>query len=93
MLRPAFPINVKPSYSYVCAYQGGATRTAHRPGQCEFTVSLCVDATAGGERWPLYIESPEDDAVIEARMRVGSAVIFKGRELPHFAAPLRQASA
>jgi hypothetical protein len=85
MLRPAFPVDVKPSYSYVCVYKTGATLDRHtdRP-QCEFTVSLCVDAGAGGNGWPLYIESPADNAVIEARVRVGSAVIFKGRELPHF---------
>lgn len=84
MLRPAFPVEVKPSYTYLSVYTGGATLERHtdRP-QCEFTVSLCVDATPGGERWPLYVESPVDNAVIEVRLPVGDAIIFKGRELPH----------
>ena len=90
-LRPAFPVPVKPSYSYLCVYQGGAKLDRHtdRP-QCEFTVSLCVDASAGGERWPLYVESPVDEALVEVRLRIGDAIIFKGRELPHFRRDLPQ---
>ena len=84
-LAPAFSVPVKPSYSYLCVYKGGATLDRHtdRP-QCEFTVSLCVDASTGGERWPLYVESPVDEALVEVHLRVGDAIIFKGRELPHF---------
>lgn len=84
ILRPAFPVEVKPSYSYLSIYQGGATLERHtdRP-QCEFTVSLCVDASTGAEGWPLYVESPVDNALIEVHLRLGDAIIFKGRELPH----------
>ena len=51
-------------------------------------MSLCVRASAGAERWPLCLESAQEDAVVELRLGIGQAIIFKGRVLPHFRRPL-----
>jgi hypothetical protein len=84
LLAPVLGICSKPSYSFVSAYAGGATLPLHsdRP-QCEITVSLCVFATAGGQRWPLHLQSLTEDTLVEMRLGVGQAAIFKGREIPH----------
>ena len=83
-LRPVLGDRYKPSYTFVAAYLGGASVRRHtdRP-QCEVTVSMCVEATPGARRWPLLIEMPSEEAVLDARLGVGHAVVFKGRDLPH----------
>lgn len=89
-LAPLYAGRYRPSYSFVCAYVGGAELPRHtdRP-QCEITVSLCIAATPGAERWPLFLECAAEEAIVEARLGIGSALVFKGRELPHYRTALQ----
>ena len=83
-LQPVLASRFKRSYSFVSAYVQGASLPRHtdRP-QCAITVSICIDASAGAEGWPLYVESPGEGAMIEFRAGIGHAIAFKGHELPH----------
>ena len=79
---------IKPSYTYAAAYVGGAVLEKHtdRP-QCEYTLSLTIDATPDGSRegaWPLCLESKSEQAVVRALLAPGDALLFRGRRLPHF---------
>jgi hypothetical protein len=89
VLTPVLGGRFKPSYSFVSAYVGRAELPRHSDrAQCEVTVSLCVDASPGAERWPLYLESASEGVIVESRLGIGHALIFKGRELPHSRKPL-----
>lgn len=77
---------VKPSYGYLCAYQGGAELELHTDReQCEYTVSICVDATpepAGTVPWPLGLVTAQ--GAIEVHQRLGDSLLFRGRTIPHY---------
>ncbi len=77
---------VKPSYTYVVSYQGGCELEKHVDReQCEYTISLLVDYPPEREHespWPLCIESPA--GIVTITQRIGDALLFRGRELPHF---------
>jgi hypothetical protein len=90
----AIPEPVKSSYSYVAAYLPGATLGRHTDRlQCEYTLSLSIDATPNptrSEAWPLYLDSPVDGGIVGVSLGAGDGLIFKGRELPHFRSQLRE---
>jgi hypothetical protein len=75
---------VKPSYTYVVSYQGGAELERHVDReQCEFTLSLLIDYPPEREsQWPLCIES--NGRTVELTQKIGDGLLFCGRELPHF---------
>lgn len=81
---------VKPSYCYVRCYRSGADLPRHTDReQCEFTVSLCVDYTpepGSITGWPIYVEAQNGTVTIE--QAIGDALLFRGRELPHYRRPL-----
>ncbi|HEX9992209.1 MAG TPA: hypothetical protein VGB14_04705, partial [Acidimicrobiales bacterium] len=72
---------LRPSYSFVCAYEEGATLARHhdRP-QCEVTVSLAVDRHPADASWPFCLDAP--GGVAEVRCRPGQAVVLH-RSLAH----------
>jgi hypothetical protein len=71
---------IRPSYTFVCCYQGNATLSRHTDREeCEFTLSLAVDSNPGPS-WPLKLHTPTGTESISCRP--GQAVLF-GRELPH----------
>lgn len=76
---------VKPSYAYVVSYQGGAKLTEHVDReQCEFSVSLLLDYTPdclGPSPWPLCLRAGR---VVRISQRIGEALLYRGRSLPHF---------
>jgi len=79
---------IKPSYTYAAAYVGGAVLDKHtdRP-QCDYTLSLAIDATPDDSRdgaWPLCLESKSEKAVVKALLAPADALLFRGRRLPHF---------
>lgn len=77
-----------PSYSFVCAYEGGATLARHRDRpQCEVTVSLAVDRHPADASWPFCLDAP--GGVAEVRCRPGGAVVFQ-RSLAHWRPPLAE---
>ncbi len=77
---------VKPAYTYVVSYQGGSELEKHVDReQCEFSVSLLIDYPPERERdspWPLCIES--GTGTVAVTQIIGDALLFCGRELPHF---------
>jgi hypothetical protein len=77
---------LKPSYTYVVSYQGGAELEPHTDReQCEFTLSILVDYPPEQERespWPLCIQPGK--RAVRVIQNVGDAVLFCGRQLPHF---------
>ena len=81
---------VKPSYAFVAVYgEGGELQRHTDRAQCEYTLSIAAGARtpSGGQTvWPLYLDTA--GGRVEARLAVGDAVLFKGREIPHFREPL-----
>lgn len=70
-----------PSYSFVCAYEGGAVLDRHvdRP-QCEVTLSLAPDRSPLEAAWPLRIHGP--DGTVDVHCGPGDGAVFH-RSLPH----------
>lgn len=86
VVQPMLPIAVRPSYSYLIAYLDGAVLPAHTDrAQCEYTVSLAVDASPDDSRegaWPLHLRTDHGSAAA-CRLAPGDAVLFAGRRLTH----------
>jgi hypothetical protein len=84
---------VRPSYSYVSAYRGGAVLDRHVDReQCEYTVSLLLGESgpgiAGG--WPLLLDTARGSLCMV--QRPGEAVLFRGTRVPHWRPPLPDGS-
>jgi hypothetical protein len=77
---------IDPSYSYVTLYQGGAHLPPHTDReQCEYTLSLCLDATPEPEAqapWPLNIMTGE--GALSIWQHLGDGLLFRGRYLTHW---------
>ena len=76
---------VMPAYTYSVTYEAGAVLAAHTDReQCEYTLSLLVDATgdAESEPWPLWLEA--DGEPVAVRQLPGDALLFAGRRLRHW---------
>jgi hypothetical protein len=77
---------VTPSYSYLAFYRGGAVLEPHTDREaCEYTVSLCIDATPdprthGG--WPLWVQTAAGP--VSFVQAIGDAVLLRGRTLVHW---------
>ena len=87
VIARAVPRAVRPSYVYFGCYLGGVVLEPHtdRP-QCEYTLSLTLDATPDETRaqaWPLVLRDGAGDP-IAVRLAPGDGLLFKGRELPHW---------
>jgi hypothetical protein len=81
---------VKPSYTYLVSYQGGAELEKHVDReQCEFTLSLLIDYPPERDsQWPLCIEA--GGRTVELTQNIGEGLLFRGCELPHFRPKLPQ---
>ncbi|MEO6501530.1 MAG: hypothetical protein ABIQ09_06420 [Jatrophihabitantaceae bacterium] len=74
---------VTPAYTYSVTYEAGAVLAPHTDReQCEYTLSLLIDATGDGEPWPLWLEA--DGEPVAVRQRPGDALLFAGRRLRHW---------
>lgn len=77
---------VMPSYNYLALYQGGARLDPHTDREaCEYTVSLCIDATPDPQThgaWPLHLMTA--DGQVSLVQDIGDAVLFRGRYLTHW---------
>jgi len=85
---------VKPSYVYLSTYLPGAELEKHtdRP-QCEFSITLSLDYSPEPVRetpWPLYLET--NHGLITVYQALGDALLYRGRELPHYRHPLPRGS-
>jgi hypothetical protein len=87
LVAHAIPEPVKCSYSYIGCYVAGAVLERHTDReQCEYTLSMTIDATPSQARedaWPLCLDTP-DGSRVEAFLSPGDGLIFKGRELSHY---------
>lgn len=76
---------VKPSYVYFASYQSGAELRRHTDReQCEYSVTFCLDYApepVGPTPWPLQLDTSQGRVTI--RQRLGDALVYRGRELPH----------
>ncbi len=77
---------VVPSYSYLALYQGGAALDPHTDREaCEYTISLCIDATPDPQThgaWPLRLMTA--DGEVSVTQGIGDALLFRGRYLTHW---------
>jgi hypothetical protein len=75
-----------PSYSYLSLYQGGATLDPHTDREaCEYTLSLCTDATPDPlthGAWPLNVMTAAGPQAFT--QDIGDALLFRGRYLTHW---------
>jgi hypothetical protein len=87
LISRIIPEPIKPSYTYLGFYLGGAVLEKHTDReQCEYTLSLTINATpsaAAADAWPLYADL-KNGTTVEALLGAGDGLIFKGRELPHY---------
>ncbi len=76
---------VKASYAYVAAYQGGAVLERHTDReQCEYTVSICVDASPapmGRCQWPINLDTM--GGTLRVFQQIGEGLLFRGRKIAH----------
>jgi hypothetical protein len=81
---------VIPSYNYLALYQGGASLDPHTDREaCEYTLSLCIDATPDPRAfgaWPLNVAV--DGGPVSITQGIGEALLFRGRYLTHWRDPL-----
>ena len=77
---------LKPSYSYVAAYQSGAELHRHTDReQCDYSVTLCLDATPEPleqSPWPIYLDTSE--GTVGVWQYLGEGLFYRGRQLPHY---------
>jgi len=77
---------VKPSYSYLAAYESGSVLERHTDReQCEFSVTLCIDATPEPHAqppWPIHLDIPE--GALRIWQHIGDGLLYRGRYLPHY---------
>lgn len=84
---------VRPSYSYVSAYRGGAVLDQHVDReQCEYTVSLLLGESGPGIEggWPLHLAT--EQGTVSVVQQPGEAVLFRGTRVPHGRPPLPERS-
>jgi hypothetical protein len=81
---------VKPSYSYLAAYESGSVLERHTDReQCEYTLTVSVDASPEPREhglWPIHIEV--DDGTMVIWQHLGESLLFRGRQLAHYRQPL-----
>jgi hypothetical protein len=76
---------VKPSYAYLAAYESGSVLERHTDReQCEYTVTLCVDASPEPREqslWPIHLDVA--DGSLAVWQYLGDGLLFRGRYLTH----------
>ena len=81
---------VMASYAYVAGYLAGAALPRHVDrAQCELSVTLLVDFAPepeGASPWPLHLDVA--GGAVAVHQRVGEGLLYRGREQPHWRAPL-----
>jgi hypothetical protein len=82
---------LEPSFSYFFSYLPGAVLEPHKDrAQAEFSISLQLDHTPppdGPTNWPLELVF-DHGRTASANLALGDAVLYHGRTVTHFRAPL-----
>ncbi len=85
--------SIKPSYTYMASYLGGAELAKHTDReQCEFSVSLCLDFSPEPELetpWPIHLETSRGQATVYQAL--GDALLYRGTGVAHYRRPLSAA--
>jgi hypothetical protein len=66
--RSVFPVDLKPSYSFISAYDTGVGKCpvhTDRP-QCYYTIDVCINQN---RPWPIYVNS--EDKFLATRLSLG----------------------
>jgi hypothetical protein len=83
-------VELKPSYVYFSCYEGGADLEWHTDrGQCEVSLSMLLDYSPQPTLqapWPLLLLTSSGRIAIH--QRIGEALAYRGRDLPHAREPL-----
>lgn len=78
-------VDIKPSYVYFSCYEGGASLEWHTDReQCDISLSMLLDYSpqpAALSPWPLLLETPRGRIAIH--QRIGDALAYRGRDIPH----------
>src|SRR5207247_255912 len=75
-----------PTYAYFASYVAGAKLARHTDrADCEISVSYLLDYSpwpnGRPSPWPIRLERAE--GTVRIRQRIGDALVFRGRQLPH----------
>jgi hypothetical protein len=77
---------VKPSYSYLAAYESGSVLERHTDrDQCEYSVTMCIDASPEPQAqspWPIQLDIT--DGALRVWQYVGDSLLYRGRYVPHY---------
>jgi hypothetical protein len=83
-------VKLKPSYTYLAAYQSGAELERHTDRkQCEYSITLLVDGTPEPSQqhiWPIKLDTRR--GTLAVWQYLGEALFYRGRKLPHYRDPL-----
>jgi hypothetical protein len=81
---------VRPSYSYLAAYESGASLDRHTDReQCEYSITMCIDATPEPDHqapWPIQLDVA--DGALRIWQNIGEGLVYRGRYVPHYRDPL-----
>lgn len=76
-------LKLLPTYSYLRIYRGGDTLAMHTDREaCEVSATINIGADPPGLRWPIWIES--DGSTLEISLEPGSALLYRGCDVPHW---------
>ena len=77
---------VKPSYLYLGCYEAGSVLPEHVDReQCEFSITMLIDYLPEIDEaspWPIYVRLANKPVAV--RQRLGDALLYRGRRVPHF---------
>lgn len=77
-----------PTYSFVRFYRKGDILEYHMDREsCEYSISLTL-GYSGEKTWPLYLKT-KNNKKVKIKLDVGEALIYKGREMPHWRKKLK----
>ena len=75
-------LSLFPTYSYFRVYKNGSVLERHRDRpSCEISVTLCLGYDPD-DPWPIFVEGPM--ATTSVTLKPGDALIYRGRECPHW---------
>ena len=84
-------VTLLPTYYYERFYFDGQELIRHRDrAACEVSVTMHLDnnLNPGEAAWPIYFQAP-DKSIVGFDTAAGDAVVYKGRVLEHWRAPLK----
>jgi hypothetical protein len=73
-----------PTYAFTRLYRNGEKLKKHTDREsCEYSISLTLGFSNGRGIWPIYLKNKEGKT-IKTKLEIGEALIYTGRDLPHW---------